>query len=416
MEETLNFCPTYLRACLLLAAMALVGMTPLPLPAQSPAAQPAPAAPWRVRLAALTPQGRIKSIASAKVTAWTPTGHITLQTPKKIINLTTRELLSLHRSNGATLNTTKAPSAWWLHLRTGDVLAGNPMGSHDGKLAFHSRIFGNITVPLDDVAGLSRKRKTPILKGITHDHVQFINGDNLSGAMLRFLSHAVQWQSTLGTITIPLTRMEGINLAQTLAPPLYHGPQIRITCAGGTVVTATAVTWHRQTLLLTAPALPPMTCGVNLISKMDIIGGDITWLTDITPQRYVQIPYVGTPWRLQTNMNCIGQALRADGRIFRHGLGTHTAATLAYNLANQYTMLTFIPAMDQSSRPWGAGTVTVQADGKPIYTSSLLQAGDVLQPVLLPVKHVKILTFIIKGINAFGVRGRVDLLDAALLK
>lgn|GEM_PF-5574265 len=412
----MNFCPTYPRACLFLAAMALVGMTPLPLPAQSPAAQHAAAARWRVRLAALTPTGRIKTISSAKVIAWTPTGHITLQTPKKNINLTTRELLSLHRSNRATRNTTKASSAWWLHLRTGDVLAGNPTGSHGGELAFHSRIFGNITVPLDDVAGLSRKRNTPLRTGITHDHLQFINGDKLSGAMLRFLPQSVQWQSTLGTITIPLARMEGINLAQTLTPPIYYGPHIRITCAGGTVVTATALTWHRQALILTAPALPPMKCSVNVISKLDIMGGDITWLTDMTPQRYVQIPYVGTPWRLQTNMNCIGQALRANGRIFRHGLGTHTAATLAYNLGNQYTSLTFIPAMDQSSRPWGAGTVTVQADGKPIYTSSLLKAGDVLQPVLLPVKHVKILTFIIKGINAFGVRGRVDLLDAALLK
>ena len=412
----MNFRATFLHAFLPLAAAALIGITPLMLRAQNRTAPGAGAAHWRVRLAALTPGGRIKTIAAAHVAAWTASGRITLRTQQKTIPLTTRKLLSLQRDNGSTSATNSTPVAWWLRLRTGDVLSGTPMGSHGGKLAFHSLIFGNITVPLDDVAGLSRIRNAPILTGIAHDHVQFINGDKLSGAMLRFLPQAVQWQSTLGTITIPLARMEGINLAQTLAPPVFHGSHIRLTCYGGTIVTATAVTWRGKTLVLAVPALRPITCDVNLIHRIDILGGNITWLTDIIPQRYIQVPYIGTPWRLRKNRNCLGQALRANGRIFNHGLGTHTAARIVYNLDNQYTKLTFIPAMDQSSRSWGSGTVSVQADGKTIYTSGLLKTGDILHPVLLPVQHVKILTFIVKGINAFGVRGRVDLLDAALLK
>ena len=385
-----------------------------PLVAQ-PGTAPGVALRWRVRLAALTPRGRIKSIASAQVALWTSSGRIRLLAAGKTVNLTTRDLLSLRRGTGAVPERTSGPSPWWLHLRTGDVLAGTPMGSSGGKMAFDSLAFGNMTVPIDDVAGLTRKRTTPMLQGIAHDHVQFINGDRLSGAMLRLLPQAVQWKSTLGTISIPLARIETIHLAETLAPRVYHGPRIRMTFTDGTMVTASAVAWRGPSLVLTVPAIRPLSCGVAMLKRIDIVGGNMTWLTALTPKQYVQIPYVGTPWPLATNASCVLRKLNVNGRVFRHGLGTHVAARLTYNLADKYTQLTFIPAMDRSARPWGSCKVVVQADGKTIYTSGILRCGELLPPVLLSVRQVKILQFIITGIHAYGVRGRVDILNAALL-
>ena len=400
---------------MLLAVCGLIRIAP-PLLAR-PSAAPATRVPqWRVRLAALTPRGRIKSIASAQVADWTTSGRIRLLAAGKNVNLTMPELLSLRRRAGAVPTRTSGPSSWWLHLRTGDVLAGTPVASSGGKMAFDSVVFGKMTVPINDVAGLTRQRKTPMLHGIGHDHVQFTNGDRLSGAMLQVLSQAVQWKSTLGSIRIPLARIATINLAQTRAPSVYRGPRIRMTFSDGTMVTASAMAWRGTALVLTVPSITAIKCGVATIQRIDILGGNLTWLTDIAPQKYVQIPYVGTPWPLVNNGSCVMRSLKVNGRVFRHGLGTHVAARLIYNLADKYSKLTFIPAMDQSSRPWGSCKVLVQADGKTVYTSGILTPGELLPPVLLPVKQVKAVEFIISGIHAYGVRGRVDILNAALLR
>ncbi|MGC8539384.1 MAG: NPCBM/NEW2 domain-containing protein [Phycisphaerae bacterium] len=387
-----------------------------PLVAQ-PGTAPAIRAPqWRVRLAALTPRGRIQSIDSAQVSLWTSGGHVRLLAAGNTVNLATPELLSLRRSDIVVPARNAGPPPWWLHLRTGAVLAGNPVGTSGGIIAFDSLVFGKISVPVDDVAGLTRRRNTPMLHGIAHDHLQFINGDQLSGAMLQVLPQAVQWKSTLGTISIPLVRIATINLAKTLAPSIYRGPRVGITFSDGTMVTASAVAWRGTTLVLTVPSLAAIRCGVGMIQRIDILGGNLTWLTDLAPQKYVQTPYVGTPWPLVKNANCVLRRLKVNGRVFRHGLGTHVAARLIYNLADKYSKLTFIPAMDQSSRPWGACKVVVQADGKTVYTSGILRSGELLPPVLLSVKQVKVLEFIITGIHAYGVRGRVDILNAALLR
>lgn len=400
---------------MLLAVCGFIHIAP-PLTAQAGTAPDIRAPQWRVRLAALTPGGRIKSIASAQVTLWTAAGRIRLLAAGKTVKFTTPELLSLRRRAGAIPARIPGPSPWWLHLRTGDILAGNPVGTSGGKMAFDSQVFGKMTVPIDDVAGLTRHRRTLMLHGITHDHIEFINGDQLSGAMLQVLAQAVQWKSTLGTISIPLARIATINLAKTLAPGVYHGPRIGVTFSGGTMVTASAVAWHGTTLVLTVPSITAIRCGVDMIKRIDIIGGNLTWLTDLAPQKYIQIPYVGTPWPLVNNASCVLRAMKVNGRVFRHGLGTHVAARLIYNLADKYSTLTFIPAMDQSARPWGSSKVVVQADGKTVYTSSILKSGELLPPVLLPVKRVKVLEFIITGIHAYGVRGRVDILNAALVR
>ncbi len=401
---------------LILSAVIPLCAAARPLSAQNLTAQSAGLGRWTVRLAALTPHGRIETITSVGIQSWTTKGHIMLRSRDKMIHLTTAELLSLRHNAHATIKTGPTPTHWWLLLRTGDLLPGTPDGSTSGKLTFDSLVFGKLVVPLDDVAGLSRSRKTPLLSGKSHDHLQFLNGDQLTGTMLRILPHAVEWQSTLGRITIPLARVNVMKLAQTVPPPIYRGPLIHITCADGTVVTGESLAFRGQTVTLTAVVLTPMICGINIIKRIDITGGNLSWLTNLVPQQYIQTPYVGPPWRLRKNRNCIGQALRANGRIFKHGLGTHVVTRLTYNLADAYSLVTFIPAMDQSSRPWGAGKVTVRADGKPIFTSNMLRVGDALTPVVLPVKHVERLTFIMTGDNAFGVRGRVDLLDAALLK
>lgn len=331
-------------------------------------------------------------------------------------NLTPSGLLSLRRKVHSAKAAASEPAAWWLQLRTGDLLPGEPLESKAEMFVFHSMLFGAIQVPLDDVAALSRAKAPAYQTAPAHDLMHFINGDKLSGAMLRFSPPNVTWKSSLGTISIPLTRISAIILAQTLPPSIPHGPLIRLTGTDGTVLTTSSISWHGDQMRLAPVALTALSCALDAVRKIDIVDGNITWLTAMTPRRYIQTPYVGSTWPLMENENCAGHALRAGGKVFRHGLGTHVAARLTYDLADRYTMLTFIPAMDQSARPWGAGTVSVLADGQRIFTSNILTPGADLHPVMLKVHGVKTLQFQFTGTNVFGVRGRVDLLDAALLK
>ncbi|MGC9258525.1 MAG: NPCBM/NEW2 domain-containing protein [Phycisphaerae bacterium] len=371
---------------------------------------------WRVRLAAITSKGQIAAISGATVQSWRQPGDIIMQSGGQTLRLATAQLLSLRRSVKSTAAVEPAISTWWLHLRTGDVFPGKPVASKSGKLTFCSAVFGGIHIPWDQIAALSRRRAVMTVNKSIHDHLRFRNGDRLSGAMLKFSRQRVQWKSMLGTISIPLARIAQIKLAQTLRFPIPRGPRIRITYRDGTVITATKMDWQGTHIRLNPVGLAAVSCGVADVTKIDILGGHLIWLTTLTPQQYIQIPYVGDAWPLEKDKNCIGETLRADGRVFAHGLGLQVAATLTYALAGRYTQLTFIPAMDHTARPWGTATVSVWADGKRLFVSKLLKPGAALHPVSLKVAGVRLLKFKVDGGTRFGVRGRVDLLDAALLK
>ncbi len=408
------------RMCEIIAAplMALVFccVTGAPLMAGATAANTGGVPHWRVRLAAITKSGAIASVRSATVMSWTPQGNITIETQGKTLKFSIADVLSMRRINHGTPTTAATRAVWWLRMRTGDELPGNPLESKNGKLTFKSVVFGTLIVPLDDVEALSRTQDAATKSASAQDHLTFINGDTLSGTMLKFTPQGVQWNSSLGTITIPLARIKTIMLAQTLPPVIPGGPLIRVTCTDGTVMTATHITWNALAISFNPVALAAVTCGVDDVRKIDILGGRITWLTAIKPEHYVQTPYTGAPWPLMINKNSLGQALHTDGRVFHHGLGIHVAAKLTYALDSRYSTLAFIPAMDQSARPWGTATVSVTADGKRIFKSGVLQAGTALQPVMVEVSGVKTLKISVDGTNRFGVRGRVNLLDAALLK
>jgi hypothetical protein len=371
---------------------------------------------WRVRLAALTKAGAIEVLPTAILESWTPQGTLTLETSGKTRKLSTVDVLSIHRINSAAQPASATLTPWWLRTRTGDALPGVPLASKNGILSFKSIVFGTLNIPLTDVAAISRMRRLSSKGATAHDHLTFINGDKLTGTMLKFTSHGVKWNSTLGTITIPMARINSIKLAQTLPPVPPGGPLIRVTCTDGTVITAKHINCTTHQITLTPTALPAVRCGVHDVEQIDILGGHIAWLTAMKPEHYFQTSYLGAPWPLMVNKNCMGKALRAGGRIFHHGLGVHVTASLIYAVNDRYTTLVFIPAMDQSASPWGMATVRVLGDGKQIFKSRALQPGAVLQPVRVSLAGVKTLEIQVDGTNHFGVRGRVDLLHAALLK
>ncbi len=371
---------------------------------------------WRVRLATMARNGYIAVLPAATIQAWRQPGDITLLSDGHTLHLSTVQIVSLRRNFKSAAMAAPAMSPWWLYLRTGDALPGRPALSKSGKLLFFSAVFGAIHIPWNQVAVLSRQRAIKTGNGSIHDHLRFRNGDNLVGTMLQFSPQKVLWKSTLGTISIPLARIAEIRLAPTLPPPIPRGPQIRITCRDGTVLTATQIVWHGARLRLQPVAMEAVTSGVDDVSTIDILGGQLIWLTALTPKHYEQIPYTGEAWPLEKDKNCIGQPLRADGRVFHHGLGLQVAAKLSYTLAGRYSHLTFIPAMDHSARPWGTATIRVLADGRQLFISKLLKPGAALHPVNLNIAGVRRLEFEVDGGTRFGVRGRVDLLDAALLK
>ncbi len=414
----INFRPVRVLIAALLGFAGGIGMSLAAPRAYSLPAPSTPAVPWHVRLASLSKTGEIAMLPSAIMTAWTPTGQITMQANGRIIHLQTSALLSMRRlvANAASSSAAMPLDLWWLYLRTGDIFPGQPLATAGGKLIFNSVAYGKIQVSLDDVAELSYGTGSATIQPLTTDQLVFANGDTLSGTMLAFSSLGAKWKSSLGILTIPAARIRAINLAQTVPPPVPHGPQIRITCADGTVLITPRLAWDGALLTAYPGGVGPVHGDGRDVMDIDVLNGQLIWLTALPPAGYAQIPYIGSPWPLQTNHNCLGGVLRAKKKTFHHGLGLHSPATLTYDLHGRFTTLTFIPAMDYSARPWGAARVDVLADGKTIFASGILLPGAGMKPTVLDIAGVKTLRFKVAGTNVYGIRARVDLLDAALLK
>lgn len=154
----------------------------------------------------------------------------------------------------------------------------------------------------------------------------------------------------------------------------------------------------------------------NLLA-LDVRQGPAVDLAELTPKRYEHRPYLGAAWPLVKDAAATGQTLRLAGNSYEHGLGTHAACQVVYQLDAKYERFDAIVGINESSRR-GRAKVAIDLDGKRIDLNEGKELTHETAPVLvrLDVKGIRVMTLIVE-LGSFGdVQANVNWAKARLIK
>ncbi|HEY1861524.1 MAG TPA: NPCBM/NEW2 domain-containing protein, partial [Gemmataceae bacterium] len=178
-------------------------------------------------------------------------------------------------------------------------------------------------------------------------------------------------------------------------------------CADGRTLTAT-------TLYNTRLSIP-----LEEVIALYLFQGRATYLSDLKPRRIEGKPFGNLDWPLVADASVSGLDLRLAGSCYDKGLGLHSESRVTYNLAGGYHWFEALVGLEeQSNGKTGSARVKILVDGKPKPVDGDEELTGKSKPlaVRLDVQGAKELTLVVEFGKRGDILGRVNWIDARLIK
>lgn len=371
----------------------------------------------------------------------------------KLNRLETRQVASLASDRAVT----PRAAAWTLLLRNGDNLLGDPLVLKGETLSFKTAD-ATLDIPLKLVASL-RSRAKPATSAPTptrsatpssvrvnsglgenaaspppaavfvppappsaedkassdKDILRFKSGDLLQGLLVALGDGGVKMHSDLGDTDVKLENIDRLVFAGVTPARTLPSLSARITFLSGSILTTRNFKWTLADVTFTDPSGATRSCPSDRIASIQVLGGRIVWLTEIDPSKEEHATLLGTQWPLQINRNVTGGPLKVARQTFERGLGVHTRSVLTYDLDGSFTTLSLRAGLDDSAAPYGQAKLSILMDGKTLWQTTM-KAGQITEPLKLTITDGHRLELHAEPAETLDVLGRVDWLDAVLLR
>jgi hypothetical protein len=324
-----------------------------------------------------------------------------------------------------------APREERILFNNGDQLPGTPLRLNGERLLFKARVGTDqeLTLPLSAVtlvwftapegmgdglrrrlASGQRKRDTAFLK----------NGDVLEGTLAALDPGMIQLGNPGGKeIKIARDKIAALalstELSRVLRPKGIYGKLVlanggRLSLLSGEVDGSTLV---GKTLFGATIRLP-----VKEIVALDLCGGCAVYLSDLKPQSYEHMPYLGVRWPYTRDASVAGNALCVGGSTYDKGIGMHSQSRLTFDLGGSYRWFEAVLGLDERTGREGSVAIQVLVDGRRIDLPGAAELTGVSKPlsVRVPVAGARELTLIVLFGRHGDVQDHVDWADARLIK
>jgi hypothetical protein len=297
-------------------------------------------------------------------------------------------------------------------LHDGSRLQGAIAGGSQDALKIALRPGLTLDAPIDAISALFLGLRAPRLERArfevsAKEDALFkrpeIGGDYTRGTLQSFSATGCDFEYTLGTVHFPWSDLEAITLARQVEVkpaelPLVHADLVPDGTLNGTLVKfGDGGLELRPAGFAADVVLPP-----EMLRSLRFDGPRHAWLSDVAPTQVEQTPYLGRsdqflfPWRADRSVT--GRPLAVGGRLFAKGFGCHSRTRLEFALAPQDAQFeAWVGVADevQELADRGAIAFAVLLDGKEVWRSAVLRAGDAAVPVgPLPLAGAKTLTLV----------------------
>jgi hypothetical protein len=246
------------------------------------------------------------------------------------------------------------------------------------------------------------------------DQLHLVGGDRLAGRLISIgraspigrdaaetarptasesrASELVTFDSEMGRITVPYSRVAGLSL-QPVRPAQHApaGPRMGVGLRDGSWLVCDRLAGRRGDAGTSGFQL-------HLITGLDLICGDLRnlvalqqlgsmaeeslliYLSDLEADRYRHQPYLDIPWVYRNDLNVRGGRLRVKGRPYPKGLGMHSASRLTYRIPRGWERMAAQVAIDEMAGERGSVVFRVEllrgGEWREVYRSPIVPGGQ----------------------------------------
>lgn len=305
-----------------------------------------------------------------------------------------------------------------LHLTGGDKIGGEPLALKAESLVWKSPSLGEVSIPTNQLAGLTQPDKPAPAERTHEDVVGLSNGDTVHGIIASMSADKITVQTTGGgNSDIPLSSVATVSFAATPgASAAVHGFRVRLD--DGSSIVGSDVKLNGDALMLTLGKETRRKLPQAHVSAIEQLNGPVSWLSSRTPSEAVYLPFIGPQQQPAAYMDrsWLGQGpIEFKARHFARGIGVHAYSRLSWTLDGNFAAFRTRYAIDGDDAPDADVTVRILLDDKPVYEQQHVRAG-VLSPVTFrDLGSAKKLTLEVDGTTAYA-QDRLNWIEPALLK
>jgi hypothetical protein len=302
-------------------------------------------------------------------------------------------------------STPAEPAKCTLYLRNGDQLKVAVLSGNDSNLKVKSDALGELTMDNKFVDGLIFAQKDPtpqdvldeFLKTTPKDDLLLLpKGDAAKGALEKLTDKDLNFNVEKQSKTYTFEQVVGVRLV-----PLeeYKAPadlRATINLADGSRLTGKLQQLDGAALKFEGIDGKPWSVPASAIKSVAFKGGNLVYVSDLTPKSLEEKPYVGgVPivfhWRRDQSVT--GHPLSISGKTFDKGVGVHSFTRLTYDLGGQYAKFLVSVGVDSSAPLSAVCSWKISVDGKEA-AAGIAKANEIAKLVKLEVKDAKELELI----------------------
>jgi hypothetical protein len=278
-------------------------------------------------------------------------------------------------------------------LADGGLLAAEPLSSDGEKLTADSAMFGEVSLPLEHLAGIvfhppaDRQRADLLAARLwsaagKSDRLILDNGDELTGTVSSIGASVVEFASNVGKVKLETYRIAALAFDPSLiSRPRHRGLYAVAGFEDGSRLYVSSLEVSDKTTQVRLPGLQAWTARPGRLVFLQPLGGRASYVSDLKPTGYRHIPFLELSWPYRLDRNVQGAQLRAGGRLYLKGVGMHSASRLTFPLDGSHRRFAADLAIDSSTGGRGSVVFRVFADTQQLYASPVLRGDTPATPI-----------------------------------
>jgi hypothetical protein len=358
--------------------------------------------------------------------------HVTIEGPDGRVSLPIEKLLTI--SPKEKLADPKGPPRVWVDLTDGSRILAEQYTVANGRARVKLLDGQSLEVPARSVATV---RLQPDSGTLGNEWARILDTKPKSDVLVTAKGETADYhKGAVHDVTDTLVQFDldgetlGVKREKVFGLIYYHATEDQEAEPICQITDAAGCRWSVRTISLagklqwTTPAGIEVSRPLDQVAGIDLSGGKIVYLSDLTPQSSTYTPYFALPkelparlafFRPRKDRNLESKPLRFDGQQFAKGLAMHTRTELVYQLPGRFSRFAAVAGIDQEVRPRGSVRL-ILSNGDKVLLETTIKGTDPAKPIEVDLTGVRRLTILADFTGDLDVAGHLDLGDARVIK